>query len=246
MSLRDWVDFEKDLLEKGLAKLAPQAHGRLLDVGCGDKPYQMMFAPHVSEHVGVDYADTFEGSKYAQASKADFIYSGDRLPFEDAAFDTVLSTQVLEHTAKPWVLFAEMSRVLKPGGTLIVTIPFSYRVHSEPFDFYRFTSYALASLCEANGLEPMSIQPRGGFWAVIGQKLCSYLALVAGRMGRAAQASGSFGYEKEIRIRPRYWALPFVLPAIVATAAFCRLMDRIAFNACDSLGYFLVARRPGK
>lgn len=243
MSLRGWVDFEKDLLEKGVAKLAPLAHGRMLDVGCGDKPYKAVFAPHVTEHVGVDYEETFEGSKYAQASQADFIYSGDQLPFGDGSFDTVLSTQVLEHTPKPWVLFAEMGRVLKPGGTLIVTIPFSYRVHSEPFDFYRFTRYALADLCEASGLEVVSIQPRGGFWSVIGQKLCSYLALTAGRLGRAAQATGSFGYEKEIQVRPRYWALPLVLPAIVVTATVCRALDALAFNECDTLGYFLVARR---
>lgn len=245
MSLRNWVDFEKDLLEKGLASLASQAHGRMLDVGCGDKPYLALFAPHVEEHLGVDYEETFKDSAYAKASKADFIYSGDRLPFGDGEFDTVLCTQVLEHTPKPWVLFAEMSRVLKPGGTLVITVPFSYRVHSEPFDFYRFTRYALQSLSEANGLSVMAIQPRGGFWAVIGQKLCSYLALAVGRLGRQAQASGSFGYEKEIQVRPRYWALPFVVPSILAVATFCRTMDRIAFNECDTLGYFLVARREG-
>jgi SAM-dependent methyltransferase len=214
-----------------------------LDVGCGDKPYQPLFAPRVTEHLGVDFEGTFKESKYAKASKADFIYSGDRLPFEDAEFDTVLSTQVLEHTPTPWVLFAEMSRLLKPGGTLIVTIPFSYRVHSEPYDFYRFTRYALASLAEANGLDVVDIRPRGGFWAVIGQKLCSYLALTAGRMGRQAQESGSFGYEKEIQERPRYWALPFVVPAILAAATACRILDRLAFNECDTLGYFLVAQR---
>lgn len=243
--LRNWVDFEKDLLERGLRLLASRAHGRMLDVGCGDKPYQAMFSSHVTEHVGVDYEDTFKGSKYAEASRADFIYSGDRLPFDDCEFDTVLSTQVLEHTPRPWALFGEMARVLKPGGTLIVTIPFSYRVHSEPFDFYRFTRYALQTLSEENGLSVTSIEPRGGFWAVIGQKLCSYLALTVGRMGRQAQESGSFGYEKEIQTHPRYWALPFVVPSILATATFCRIMDRIAFSECDTLGYFLVARREG-
>ena len=245
MSLRNWVDFEKDLLEKGLATLAGHAHGRMLDVGCGDKPYQALFAGHVTEHVGVDYEETFKDSAYAKTSKADFIYSGDRLPFGDGEFDTVLSTQVLEHTPKPWTLFSEMSRVIKPGGTLIVTIPFSYRVHSEPFDFYRFTRYALQSLSEANGLSVVVISPRGGFWAVIGQKLCSYLALTVGRMGRQAQESGSFGYEKVIQTKPRYWVLPLVIPSIIVSATICRVLDRIAFNESDTLGYFLVARRNG-
>lgn len=243
--LRNWVDFEKDLLEKGLASLAQHAHGRMLDVGCGDKPYQALFASRVTEHVGVDYEETFMDSAYAKASKADFIYSGDMLPFAAAEFDTVLCTQVLEHTPKPWALVAEMARVLKPGGTLILTAPFSFRVHSEPYDFYRFTRYGMASLAEANDLSVLTIQLRGGFWAVIGQKLCSYLALRVGRMGRQAQASGSLGYEKEIQIRPRYWALPVVIPSILMVATFCRAMDRLAYDECDTLGCFLVARRSG-
>lgn len=241
---RTWVDFEKDLLDRGLAALAPMAHGRMVDVGCGDKPYQGLFAPYVSEHLGVDFEETHADSLYAKTSKADLLYSGDRLPFDNATFDTVLCTQVLEHAAKPWILFAELSRILRPGGTLILTAPFSYRVHSLPYDFFRFTRFALSGLAESNGLEVIKILPRGGFWAVIGQKLCSYLALNAGRLGGEVQRMGGFGYEQEMVARPRYWALPVVIPAIFMTATLCRLMDRWCFFELDTLGYFLIARRP--
>lgn len=243
--VRGWVDLEKDLLDKGMASLASSATGRMLDVGCGDKPYQEVFAPYVMEHLGIDFEETHSDSLYAQASRADLLYTGERLPFDGCTFDTVLCTQVLEHVADPWMLMREISRVLRPGGTLILTAPFSYKIHSEPHDFFRFTKYALGGLAEQSGLEIVKILPRGGFWAVIGQKLASYFALNLGRLGGEVQRMGGLRYEKAMRIPPRYWALPFVLPAVFVIATVCRFMDRLFFFESDTLGYFLVARRTG-
>jgi ubiquinone/menaquinone biosynthesis C-methylase UbiE len=243
-ALRNWLDLEKDLLEKGLRSIAPHAHGRMIDVGCGDKPYRKMFAPHVSEHLGIDYEETYKDSVWSSKEKADFVFSGDRLPFDDASFDTVLCTQVLEHAAKPWVLFAEMTRIMRAGGVMILTIPFSYRLHSEPYDFYRYSHHGLRALSEQNGLEVVKLFPRGGFWTVIGQKLASYLVLSVARLGGEMQERmGGFGYEKKIATRPRYLALPFVIPAVFAVIATCRFLDRVAFSDNDTLGYFLVARK---
>lgn len=242
--VRGWVDFEKDLLDKGMASLAPLASGRMVDVGCGDKPYEALFAPHVTDHLGIDFEETHASSAYAQSSKADLLYTGARLPFADGVFDTVLCTQVLEHVPEPWHLFTELNRILRPGGTLILTAPFSYRVHSEPHDFFRFTKYALVRLAEENGMQVLKILPRGGFWAVIGQKLGSYFALNLGRLGGEVQRIGGLRYEKEMKVSPRYWALPFVIPAVFAIATVCRLLDRWFLFELDTLGYFLVAKRP--
>lgn len=241
---RAWVDLEKDLLDRGLASLAPLASGRMVDVGCGDKPYQRLFAPYVTEHFGIDFEETQSGSVYAQTSKPDLLYTGERLPIEDQVFDTVLCTQVLEHVPDPRRLFTELNRVLRPGGTLILTAPLSYRVHSEPHDFFRFTKYGLIRLAEENHLQVLRIIPRGGFWAVIGQKLASYFALNLGRLGGEVQRFGGLRYEKEMKISPRYWALPIVVPTVFAIVTVCRLLDRWFFFDLDTLGYFLVARRP--
>jgi ubiquinone/menaquinone biosynthesis C-methylase UbiE len=243
-AIRNWLDLEKDLLENGLRSVASLAHGRMIDVGCGDKPYKKLFAPYVSEHLGIDYEETYKHSAWSSKEKVDFVFSGDRLPFDDASFDTVLCTQVLEHAAKPWVLFAEMTRIMRQNGVLILTIPFSYRLHSEPYDFYRYTHHGLRALSEQNGLEVVKVFPRGGFWAVIGQKLASYLVLSLGRMGGEIQERmGGFGYEKKIAAKPRYLALPFVIPAVFVIVAICRMLDRIAYDPIDSLGFFLVARK---
>jgi SAM-dependent methyltransferase len=237
-ALRNWVDLEKDSLERSLRSAAPYAKGTLIDVGCGDKPYEPIFAPYVDRHLGFEYEKTYSDSLNAKKSKADFVSSGETLPFANEEFDTVLCTQVLEHAENPWLLFSELARVLRRGGALILTVPFSFRQHAEPFDFYRFTNHALRSLCGANGLEVAELRPRGGFWSVVGQKVASHLAVNLARVG-------VFGYEKETTVRPRYWTLPFVLPAIVVAATAGRTLDRVAFNPADTLGYLLVARKSG-
>jgi SAM-dependent methyltransferase len=241
---RELVDFEKTLLDASMREAAPLASGELVDIGCGDKPYEKLFAPFVTKYVGVEYDETYGTSDYARTNpKADVVYQGSRLPFDDASFDTVLSNQVGEHVPDPRAFFAELVRVLRPGGCLIYTIPFSYRIHSEPHDYHRFTKYALVQYAEAVGLVVDRIKPRGGFWSVIGQKLTSHLALRYGRLASDVQSIGGFGYEQTVAQRPRYWVLPVLAPAIVGIAATTKILDRIDHDETDTIGYLLVARK---
>jgi SAM-dependent methyltransferase len=242
-SLRQFVDLEKDSLDEAMRMAAPMAIGRLLDVGCGDKPYESLFAPYVREYVGAEYDETYSGSANARKGKADVVYSGNRLPFEDDAFDTVLCNQVGEHVLHPEVFFAELVRVVKRGGRLIFTVPFSHRIHSEPYDFHRFTKYALSYYAEQSGLSTEVLVARGGFWKVIGQKLTSQMALRFARLGGEVQRLGGFGYKEEVQQSPRYWVLPLVAPAIVGVAAAARALDLIDRDETDTLGYLLVATK---
>jgi len=242
---RELVDIEKTLLDDSMREAAPWASGELVDVGCGDKPYEALFAPQVTRYVGVEYDETFATSAYARKNpKADVVYSGARLPFDDASFDTVLSNQVGEHVPDPSAFFAELARVLRPGGRLIFTVPFSYRIHSEPHDYHRFTKYALAEYARRGGLVVERLTPRGGFWSVIGQKLTAHMALRFAGLQGDIQTIGGFGYEKTIARRPRYWTLPVLAPLIVGVAGGARLLDRIDYDDTDTLGYLLIASRP--
>src|SRR5262245_44264324 len=121
----DWVDLQWSLLVRVLETVAPKARGKLLGVGCGDKQFERIFRAYVAEYVGIEHEGTF----YATAAKLggqrpDYFYSGDRLPFEDGSFDTVVNIQVLEHTPRPRQLVREMARVLKNEGVLILAAPF--------------------------------------------------------------------------------------------------------------------------
>jgi SAM-dependent methyltransferase len=195
--------------------------------------------------VGVEFEETFADSNYArQSPKADVVYSGARLPFDDASFDTVLSNQVGEHVPDPGAFFAELARVLRPGGRLILTVPFSHRIHSEPHDYHRFTKYALAEHARRVRLTVERLTPRGGFWAVIGQKLTSQMAVRYAGLKGDIQSIGGFGYEGAVARRPRYWTLPALAPLIVGVAAAAKMLDRIDFDETDTLGYLLIASRP--
>src|SRR6185369_3280766 len=131
--LADWIDLQWSLLIRALERVAPRARGMLLDVGCGDKPYEHIFRPYVAHYLGIERQTTFHATAANLGSSGpDFLYDGDRLPFEDGSFDTVINIQVLEHTPYPRYLVAEMSRVLKKGGSLILAAPFSFRLHEEP------------------------------------------------------------------------------------------------------------------
>ena len=136
------------------------ACGRLLDVGSGNQPYQRWLSG-VTEYIGIDI--NHQTSCLAVAGLA---YA---LPFAANSFDTVFSTQTLEHVEAPHLMMAEMARVLRPGGYLILTAPQTWRLHEKPYDFYRYTRFGLQHLLEHTGLQVVKIKAQGGVWATIGQ-----------------------------------------------------------------------------
>ena len=240
----DWVDLQYSLILAQIARAAPRARGRLLDVGCGDKPYEAIFRPHVNEYVGIEHEGVFPTTNAAAADRRpDLYYDGNRLPFEDRSFDTVLSIQVLEHTPRPQPLVHEMARVLKLDGILILSAPFSARLHEEPHDYFRFTPHGLRAMCEEAGLEVTEIWDQGNIWSVIGHKLNSFLAFrVAASQGMAVQMGKHKHEGKTPAVKGRPWLLPVVVPAMVAVAGTARLLDRVAPDVTETLSYTVFAR----
>jgi SAM-dependent methyltransferase len=140
--------------------------GRLIDIGCGVKPYAAMMAPFVSEHVGVDHPDAAHGLE-----RADLVGPAYALPVPDASFDSALCTAVLEHLEEPEAALRECHRVLRPGGVALYSVPFIWHLHEEPRDFFRFSRYGLDYLFGKVGFEVVVLQPLSGFWVTFGQLL---------------------------------------------------------------------------
>lgn len=132
-------------LYRAIAETASRLNGRLLDVGCGRKPYRHLFG--TSEYVGLEI-DTPENRVHKQA---DYYYDGRSFPFPDRCFDGVICNQVLEHVFDPERFLDEIARVLKPEGILLLTVPFVWDEHEQPWDYARYSSYGLKSLLEKNG-----------------------------------------------------------------------------------------------
>jgi len=110
-----------------------KSEGLTLDIGCAYSPYKSFFP----NRIGVDI--NFSPG-------VDIIADAHKLPFENEKFENILCSEVLEHLHSPWVAIAEMGRVLKKGGHLILTTRFIYPIHDAPNDFYRFTRYGLKNL----------------------------------------------------------------------------------------------------
>lgn len=124
-------------------EVVPSGGGQaVLDVGCGDKPYFPFFAGSANEYVGFDSAP---------GPQVDVVGSSDSLPFDDARFDVVLSTQTLEHVPDPQGSAREMHRVLKPGGVLLLSVPCTSVYHPVPEDFWRWTQEGLEKLVRDHG-----------------------------------------------------------------------------------------------
>jgi SAM-dependent methyltransferase len=245
-NISDWVDLQWSLLVRALESVAAEAAGTLLDVGCGNKQFERIFRPHVDKYIGIEHEAVFRSTAAnLEVSRPDYFYSGDRLPFEDSSFDTVLSIQVLEHTPHPCRLMAEMARVLKTEGALILAAPFSFRLHEEPYDYFRYTPHGLIELCSRAGLAVQRIEQVGSLWSLIGHKVNSYLAFRVARAGRAAQQIGKLSHETPAQPRCRLWVLPFVAPAVLVIAAAVRIMDRMFFEREEALGFVVVARKKG-
>ena len=134
-------------LRRELAPLLSGLHGEVLDVGCGRKPYRALVP--ATRYVGLD-VDT---PVTRALGVADEYYDGGRFPFPDATFDGVLCSQVLEHVFTPERFLAEIRRVLRPDGRLVLTVPFVWDEHEQPYDFARYSSFGLRALLERNGFE---------------------------------------------------------------------------------------------
>jgi SAM-dependent methyltransferase len=187
------------------------ARGRLLDVGCGSRPYEPWLSG-VSEYVGLD--------AIREAGRPNTIGLAWQLPFASASFDSVLSTQTLEHIETPALAIAEMARVLRPGGYLILTAPQTWRLHEKPYDFYRFTRFGLQHLLEQSGLSIVNITPQGGVWATVGQTI-----------NNAVQQ----------RVRPGRSIYAYLL--YLACNMLFGLLDELWVDQDETLNYLVVARK---
>lgn len=158
-----WNWLAHRVLNNALVSVAPDhISGRLLDIGCGLKPYRPLLAPYITEHVGVDHPE----SPHALTS-VDVLATAYEIPLDSCSFDTILMTEVLEHLERPADALSECFRLLKPGGRLILTTPFIWTLHEVPRDFYRFSPFGLRYQAEQAGLSPLVVMPLAGQWTML-------------------------------------------------------------------------------
>ena len=117
--------------------------GRVVDMGCGTRPYEPLFKGRAAEYIGVDIGDN---------PQADLILQpGQPVPLPDASAAVVLSTQVLEHVVDVESYLAECRRLLQPGGLLLLSTHGFWLYHPYPTDVRRWTCWGLKHEIEKQG-----------------------------------------------------------------------------------------------
>jgi SAM-dependent methyltransferase len=149
------TDLVANLYDEQLKK---HCSGKLLDLGCGNVPLYIAYKDHISDVVTVDWGNTLHKNIYIDY-ECDLTQD---LLFTDNEFDTIILSDVLEHIPNPQHLYGEISRILKPGGKLIMNVPFYYWLHETPHDYYRYTKFALNFFHEEAGLEIIELRAIGG------------------------------------------------------------------------------------
>lgn len=200
----------------------PSLHGRVLDLGCGKRPFERDILAHATDYTGVDWGMTLHGLQ------ADVVADlNGPLPLPANVYDHVVSFEVLEHLAEPSVMLAEAFRVLKPGGSLVLSVPFQWRIHEAPWDYFRYTRHGLEHLLGKAGFTDIVIQPSSGFWVALVLK-CNYqtLRLVKGSSFR------------------RGLMRALLVPFWYAGQKLAPVLDRLMPDERETIGYFVRARKP--
>jgi SAM-dependent methyltransferase len=197
--------------------------GVVYDLGSGESPYRDFFLRYADRYVAIDW----EGSIHA--TKVDiFTDLNEPLPIENRVADTLVCLSVLEHLREPGFMLCEACRILKPGGVLLLQVPWQWWIHEAPNDFFRYTPYGLKYLLGRAGFVDIQVEPQAGFFTTVILKLNYFsLRFIMGP-------------------RPVRWLVRQVLGAFwylgQTLAPFLDRLDRKW--ELEAPGYFVTARRP--
>ncbi|MBI5215711.1 MAG: methyltransferase domain-containing protein [Ignavibacteriae bacterium] len=136
------------------------------DIGCGEQPLRNMIEKKGATYIGVDVSQNSTDSVQVLASITD-------IPLPENSFDIIFCTEVLEHVSDTYKAFSELSRILRPSGKLIITTPFAYPLHEEPYDYQRLTPYQITLCAKENKFHVFEIKTSGNELEVLATVWCS-------------------------------------------------------------------------
>jgi len=171
--------------------------------------------PRVSKYIGIDRHGL------AADIKKDFL----KAPIDPKSYDTLLCTQVLEHTPEPQAFLDKINLVLKRGGVLILTVPFTGYLHEVPNDYYRYTRFGLRYMLQKSNFKIIYIKNEGNWISSIGQEIISYLEPTFNRF--------LLKYPKRL--------LQFSILLLIK--ALSRLPERFTKSKYSTINYIVVARK---
>lgn len=197
------------LLEALQKAITSFAKGDLLDIGCGNKPYEELLRAKITKYIGCDVVQS-------SSLCVDVICEATSIPLSANSFDTIFSTQTIEHIGNFQEMLNESFRLCKPGGYFIVSGPMYWPLHEEPYDFFRFTKHGFHHSLTKAGFEVVEMNPNGGKWALMGQVI--------------------------IQTLPTWLTFPKILKWL--HNRFFIWLDKNWYDSVNTMNYVVVARKP--
>ncbi|MCK7569145.1 methyltransferase domain-containing protein [Marinobacter xestospongiae] len=211
----------KKSLNDAIVRNIPVLSGTVLDLGCGERPFEIDLVNSGKEYIGVDWSNTLHGMK------ADIIANlNEPLPFKSKSIDSIICLEVLEHLKKPQDFISESHRILKENGHLILSVPFQWWIHEAPWDYFRYTRFGLEHLFSEADFDCISVTPTTGFWTMWILKLNYQTA----RLMR-----GNLAYRLLSRV--------FLIPFWFSNQIVFSLMDKFWDEENETAGYVVVAKK---
>ncbi len=153
----NWVLY--NIGDKFLEKYSKYLKGHLVDLGCGMAPYKEYFLQFADTYTGVDWTKTIHNSKVDVVSDLNV-----EIKLDDEIADSIISIAVMEHLYEPQIFLNESYRILKKGGYMVLQVPWQWRIHEAPHDYFRYTPYGLKYMFEKARYEDINIEAKSGFF----------------------------------------------------------------------------------
>lgn len=216
-ALQRQVLFFEGLIEDEVRRFASvlRPGSFILDAGAGEAQYKSLFRG--MQYVAVDLGVGDAGWTYAQL---DALADLQMLPFADNSFDACINIVTLEHVREPGAVLAELARVLRPGGRLLLVTPMEWEEHQQPHDYFRYTRYGLEYLLGRAGLAVERLYPAGGFFRLLARRFMNIPQFFPGPPG---------------------W---LVLALVALPAMLLPVLDGIDRKRHFTLGHICISRKP--
>jgi SAM-dependent methyltransferase len=186
---------------------------KVLDLGGGRKR-GLFKRPDDAKWIVLDISRELSPSIMADAQK---------LPVKSGTIDCVKCTELLEHVEYPEIVIKEIIRVLKGGGTLILSMPFNFGIHGDPYDFQRFTDYKLNRMLE-NDFEIRTIKKQGLYFTVLCYMVKQNILNIKSRLRLLL-----------------YWTFPLI--DILAKLDQTNFVKKSKFMSSFTTGFFVIATK---
>jgi SAM-dependent methyltransferase len=220
-SLLDPYFISSTLHREAMQAVARHVSGVVLDVGCGQKPYQKFFTKAI-KYYGIELPSYRGTHEYI-----DWYADGFHLPFRAKTYDSIIIHEVLEHVPEPIAFLDELIRTLKPGGHIVISTPQTWGIHEAPHDYYRYTPYGLAYLCHKAGLTTdMEVKTNGSFATLTQRAIPFWIYLFPIRKNTILEC--------------------LILATVFLPSRMALPIDRLLKKRGDTLFNIIVAKKPGK